>query len=110
MWVPRWWQQVGTGGRSIEEPAALGHRHCSRAAAAKLCPFPGSLAFLLRTGAVPGWRQYGGHPAALPQRLLGPSAPRLPLVIHSVVQEGEVVCVRAAHYPALRRLADAYHR
>ena len=70
--------------------------------------FSGSLALLLHTGAISGWRQYAGPLASLPPRLLGPAAPGLPVVIHSVVKEGEVVCVRAAHYPPLRRLLDVY--
>lgn len=69
----------------------------------------GSVAFLLHTGHVAGWRQYASL-AELPPRLLAPQAARLPVVMHSAAQHGEVLAVRVAHYPLLRRLVDGYRR
>jgi hypothetical protein len=63
------------------------------------------VAFLLHTGHVPGWRQYASL-ASLPPRLLASTAPRLPVVVHSLVQHGEVLTVQALHYPLLKRLLD----
>lgn len=58
---------------------------------------------------MPGWRQYT-HLSELPPRLLASNAPRLPVVLLSVAQHGEVLSVQAAHYPLLRRLGDSYRR
>ncbi|KAL4853779.1 hypothetical protein ACK3TF_005270 [Chlorella vulgaris] len=83
------------------------HRMAVRWAA--IAAAAGGLAFLLHTGQVPGWRQYT-HLSELPPRLLAPNAPRLPVVLLSVAQHGEVLAVQAVHYPLLRRLGDSYRR
>jgi hypothetical protein len=73
------------------------------------CRIAGSLAFLLHTGHIPGWRQYASL-ADVPAALLRPEGRRLPVALHSVAQRGEALAVRAAHYPLLRRLLDRYRR
>ncbi|EFN53599.1 hypothetical protein CHLNCDRAFT_136826 [Chlorella variabilis] len=83
------------------------HRLAVRLAA--IAAVAGSVAFLLHTGHVAGWRQYASL-AELPPRLLAPQAARLPVVMHSAAQHGEVLAVRVAHYPLLRRLVDGYRR